>query len=151
MATVSLINTPSCPICFTDFVSIDDIFCHPDGGHLHPVCRKCAEIWIKVHLTCPICRKPVPIHTPSWKEKIITELNQIREDTLMGVEFATGMMVFHSGLMTTTLLIDWLLNNITTQKFSSQTTGTFFMDGLTVIAFGATTAIASAVYRHRNN
>lgn len=48
-----------CTICLTDYESMDVLRSLPECGHMFHV--GCVDTWLKVHPTCPVCRKsPLP-------------------------------------------------------------------------------------------
>lgn len=51
----------SCSICLGDYKESDTLRLLPDCGHVyHAVC---VDPWLRLHTTCPICRKS-PLQTP---------------------------------------------------------------------------------------
>ncbi|XP_076951205.1 RING-H2 finger protein ATL70-like [Bidens hawaiensis] len=44
-----------CAICLADYKPVDAIRLLPECGHLFHC--KCIDTWLKVHPTCPVCRK----------------------------------------------------------------------------------------------
>nr|XP_043633633.1 putative RING-H2 finger protein ATL71 [Erigeron canadensis] len=56
-----------CTICLADYEPADVIHLLPECGHFFHA--KCIDTWLKVHPTCPVCRKsPLPILTTSINE-----------------------------------------------------------------------------------
>lgn len=54
-----------CSICLADYKSSDTLRLLPDCSHLFHV--KCVDPWLRLHPTCPVCRKsplPTPLSTP---------------------------------------------------------------------------------------
>ncbi|MFS7957450.1 putative transcription factor C2H2 family [Helianthus anomalus] len=55
---VNIIDT-ECSICLSDYGTSDVVRLLPECGHLFHV--SCIDKWLKVHPTCPVCRKsPLP-------------------------------------------------------------------------------------------
>ncbi|PNX77042.1 RING-H2 finger protein ATL70-like [Trifolium pratense] len=50
-------STSSCSICLGDYKESDILRLLPDCGHLYHVA--CVDPWLRLHSTCPICRKPL--------------------------------------------------------------------------------------------
>ncbi|XP_071738839.1 RING-H2 finger protein ATL70-like [Rutidosis leptorrhynchoides] len=48
-------NSSVCSICLADYKGKDVLRLLPECGHLFHV--KCIDTWLKVHPTCPVCRK----------------------------------------------------------------------------------------------
>ncbi|KAL5709053.1 hypothetical protein ACHQM5_019782 [Ranunculus cassubicifolius] len=54
-----------CSICLSDYTDADMLRLLPDCGHAFHL--KCVDPWLRLHPTCPVCRKshiPTPISTP---------------------------------------------------------------------------------------
>ncbi|KAK1421178.1 hypothetical protein QVD17_23326 [Tagetes erecta] len=45
-----------CIICLTDYDTMDVLRLLPECGHIFHV--GCVDTWLKLHPTCPVCRKP---------------------------------------------------------------------------------------------
>ncbi|XP_076934609.1 putative RING-H2 finger protein ATL71 [Bidens hawaiensis] len=51
-----------CPICLGEYELTDILRLLPECGHWFHV--GCIDMWLKVHVTCPVCRNsPVPVST----------------------------------------------------------------------------------------
>ena len=51
-----------CPICLADYIDTDRLRMLPDCAHVFHV--KCVDPWLRMHPSCPICRKsllPTPL------------------------------------------------------------------------------------------
>ncbi|KAF5190477.1 Ring-h2 finger protein atl70 [Thalictrum thalictroides] len=58
-------NTSCCSICLSNYKDIDLLRVLPDCKHMFHL--KCVDPWLRLHSTCPVCRKspvPTPLSTP---------------------------------------------------------------------------------------
>ena len=56
---------PSCSICLADYKDTDWLRLLPDCGHLFH--KDCVDKWLRLNLSCPVCRTsplPTPLSTP---------------------------------------------------------------------------------------
>ncbi|CAK7325183.1 unnamed protein product [Dovyalis caffra] len=59
------LQPPCCPICLGDYKDSDMLRLLPDCGHVFHL--NCVDCWLRLHPTCPICRKlpmPTSLSTP---------------------------------------------------------------------------------------
>ncbi|CAK7325182.1 unnamed protein product [Dovyalis caffra] len=59
------LQSPCCSICLGDYKDSDMLRLLPDCGHVFHL--NCVDCWLRLHPTCPICRKlpmPTPLSTP---------------------------------------------------------------------------------------
>lgn len=52
----------SCSICLGDYKDTDMLRLLPDCGHFFHL--RCVDSWLRLHPTCPICRRHSPVPTP---------------------------------------------------------------------------------------
>ncbi|KAF9595931.1 hypothetical protein IFM89_006212 [Coptis chinensis] len=58
-------TTSCCSICLSDYKDTDVLRVLPDCGHVFH--GRCVDPWLRLHPTCPVCRKsplPTPLSTP---------------------------------------------------------------------------------------
>ncbi|PIA54274.1 hypothetical protein AQUCO_00900668v1 [Aquilegia coerulea] len=58
-------NTSCCSICLSNYEDVDMLRVLPECKHMFHL--KCVDPWLRLHSTCPVCRKtpvPTPLSTP---------------------------------------------------------------------------------------
>ncbi len=81
-----------CGICRESMDNSDAIAHDGVDGDKHPLHRKCFKEWIKFsgNYNCPSCKSPIEANSLfTWKERVIVELNQIKEDVYEGIAQGT--------------------------------------------------------------
>lgn len=73
-----------CPVCREEFSDSRPIVAHkhPDAeGHLHPIDKKCVEMWLKDHFSCPVCREAVDATSldPQDEPDYLSALNKVNK------------------------------------------------------------------------
>ncbi|TKY45563.1 putative RING-H2 finger protein ATL71 [Spatholobus suberectus] len=52
-------SSSSCSICLMDYKECDSLRVLPGCGHFFHV--KCVDPWLRINLTCPVCRTPIAL------------------------------------------------------------------------------------------
>ncbi|CAJ1976600.1 unnamed protein product [Sphenostylis stenocarpa] len=52
-------SSSSCSICLMDYKDCDSLRVLPACGHFFHV--KCVDPWLRINLTCPVCRTPITL------------------------------------------------------------------------------------------
>lgn len=59
---------------------------HPNGGDLHPTCKKCVKAWALISDICGTCKQPLDTSSLfTLQEKAIIELKTTIKDVFNGV------------------------------------------------------------------
>ncbi|KAF5190476.1 Ring-h2 finger protein atl70 [Thalictrum thalictroides] len=68
-------NVSCCSICLCKYNDTDKLRVLPDCGHIFHL--NCVDPWLRLHPTCPVCRKtpvPTPLSTPLAEVVPVTQL-----------------------------------------------------------------------------
>ncbi|KAK7391549.1 hypothetical protein VNO78_19965 [Psophocarpus tetragonolobus] len=59
LCTSTSSSSSSCSICLMDYKECDSLRLLPDCGHFFHV--MCVDPWLRINLTCPVCRTPITL------------------------------------------------------------------------------------------